>query len=163
VIVAARAQSRVATAGERAADGSIRFSQLPFTTFWAITVSREDLLRTARGDELPATAVIYHRFDAGSPTQYRDRLAEISRDTSVPDFADRLRESVRASRADAAAAPPPRPSAPPPRPRPDIADPADTAPPPPPGRAAGAGAAPPPRPGFVPPPPRPGSTPPPRG
>lgn len=184
VIVAARAQSRVASAGERAADGSVRFSQLSFTSFWAITVSRADLLRTARGDELPATAVVYHRFDAGSPTQYRDRLAEISRDTSVPDFAERLREreaaraekGAKTPRAGSAkgdtasapgrtdAAPPARPSASAPPPRPDASGTAAASPPPLPGRTgAGAGSAPPPRPGSVPPPPRPGSTPPPRG
>lgn len=184
VIVAARAQARVASAGERMADGSVRFAQLPFTTFWAITVSRADLLRTSRADELPGTAVVYHRFDAGSPSQYRDRLAEISRDSSVADLADRLREreaaAARATTVSATTGPdrgapeassPPAGASPPPRPSAAVhpggsgASAGSSPPPPLPGRAAPPprpGSAPPPRPGApgsAAPPPRPGSSP----
>ena len=57
----ARAQRRRAV---RRDDGSLRFRQLPFDAFWAITVTDAELARTAKGDPVNGTAVLYHRFDA---------------------------------------------------------------------------------------------------
>ncbi|MFT4220171.1 MAG: hypothetical protein QM611_06605, partial [Microbacterium sp.] len=115
-----------AAAGERMPDGSLRFAHLPFAALWAVTVPRAELLRTQRGDEIVGTAVIYHRFDPASREQYRERLAELARDTSLFDFAERQREQAhgartaagskdggkpRASAAEPVVAVPPRPGA----------------------------------------------------
>ncbi len=85
-------------AGRRAA-----VSQLPFDAFWAITVPDAELARTAKGDPVNGTAVVYHRFDAREPTQYRDRIADISATRRPPIAVDRLRaarlaEAARDSR-----------------------------------------------------------------
>ncbi|MBU4464949.1 MAG: hypothetical protein KKH75_03780 [Actinobacteria bacterium] len=91
LLVVARAGSKLAAGGASQADGSMRFAQLPLGAFWALTVSRAELLRTRRGDAVVGTAVIYHRFDASVPTQYRDRLDDIAADPRLTDAIDRLR------------------------------------------------------------------------
>ncbi|GAA1984315.1 hypothetical protein [Microbacterium pumilum] len=172
-IAAARTSARSASAGVRSADGALRFRQLPFDAFWAITVTDAELARTSKGEAVNGTAVIYHRFDAYQPAQYRERLADIARDTAASDAVDRLRTAKAAKAAEAARAksgPPPSgaggsgAAAAPPRPgsSPDDGTPPSKAGPPPrpsavPGGASRPGS-PPPLPGS--PPPLPGSPPP---
>lgn len=172
-IVAARTGARAASAGVRSPDGSLRFRQLPFDAFWAITVTDAELTRTSKGEPVNGTAVIYHRFDAYDPTQYRDRLADLARETTASDAVDRLRAAKAAQRSQVPGAQPPPPSAAPPGTPAGTPVPAPSGGPPPrpsagpPGTAAGAPkptptGGPPPRPGTTPggPPPLPGSPPP---
>ncbi|MDN3495194.1 vWA domain-containing protein [Planococcus sp. APC 4015] len=149
-IVVAQTGGRSA-AGARQTDGSIRFAQLPLDTFWAIVVSRDELARTKRGDDVAATAVIYHGIAPGAPT-YRERLARISRESRLSGDLDTLRAKLVPERVvpktSSSQAPPP-PKNPPP-PRTPAQDTSITKPPPP--RTEG----PPPRSGAD----KPGSTPP---
>lgn len=172
VIVAARTGARGASTAERRRDGSLQFSQLPFEAFWAIVVSRTDLLSTKPGGELRGTAVVYHAQTASGPAQYRERLSAISHDTTIARSVQKLREQLREDDSQrpaggTAAGPPPADRSasdgPPTPPRPGSGDPAR---PPAPSRSGTGPARPssvpsspggPPRPGSA--PPRPGSTP----
>ncbi|GAA1945613.1 hypothetical protein [Microbacterium deminutum] len=165
-IAAARTGARTASAGVRSPDGALRFRQLPFDAFWAITVTDAELARTAKGAAVSGTAVLYHRFDAYEPSQYRERLADIARETTASDAIDRLRvaRAAEASAGSSAGSPatagagegagelvPAGAATPPPRGASGRGGPAAPAP------AGG----PPPRPGTVPggPPPRPSAAP----
>ncbi|GAA2009023.1 hypothetical protein GCM10009739_20870 [Microbacterium ulmi] len=165
VVVAARTGARVASAGERRPDGSMLFAQLPFDAFWAVVVSRAELRRTKRGDEVAATAVVYHR-ESSDPAQYRDRLADISRDAAVADTVERVR--VVLAERDAAQAKPGTDAGRPPAGEPPAGSPASSAPPLASASQPRSGSTPPPLPGSRPapggspagPPPRPSAAPP---
>ncbi len=164
-IVSARTGARTASAAVRSSDGAMRLRQLPFDAFWAITVTDAEIARTAKGEAVNGTAVIYHRFDAYEPAQYRDRIADIERETTASDAIDRLRtaRAAAASRSDGGGSGAPE-SVPamvgaPPRSAGSAAPPTLGGPPPRPSAAPGG---PPPRPSATPggPPPLPGSPPP---
>ncbi|MFB7251560.1 hypothetical protein [Microbacterium sp. NPDC056234] len=178
-LITARA-GRMAT-GSTDSRRRLRFAKLPLDRFFGVVVPESELRRTARGDSVTGTVVIYHRASPSDQGQHAQRLAEITVDSTLAEAVNRARaELVESDRAKASSATngpggaAARPvtgspaSAPAPAPRPS----SDGGTPPPlPGRAGGA-TAPPARGGSgapqrsggpgTPPPPRPGTPPPPR-
>ncbi|MGF6823112.1 hypothetical protein M2317_002023 [Microbacterium sp. ZKA21] len=177
-LITARA-GRMVT-GSKDTGRRLRFAKLPLDRFFGIVVPEAELRRTARGDAVTGTVVIYHRASPSDQGQHAQRLAEITVDSTLAEAVNRARADLvesdrsaapvgarrgsgtpRSEKASATA------SAPAPRPSSDGA-----APPPLPGRAQGSSAPPargggsatPPRSGGpgTPPPPRPVTPPPPR-
>ena len=176
-LITARA-GRMATASKDS-QRRLRFAKLPLDRFFGVVVPEAELRRTARGEPVTGTVVVYHRASPSDQGQHAQRLAEIAVDTTLAEAVNRARADLverdrakastgadgsGAARAQAPSAAAPSASAPA---RATSTDPA--APPPLPGRAPGAtappargtGSAPPPRPGGpgTPPPPRPGTPP----
>lgn len=179
-LITARA-GRMAT-GSTDSRRRLRFAKLPLDRFFGVVVPESELRRTARGDAVTGTVVLYHRASPSDQGQHAQRLAEITVDSTLAEAVNRARAdlvesdrekapSASSSPGGAAARPatsaPASPSAPAPR------SPSDGGTPPPlsgrapgaatpPARGGGAGA--PPRSGGpgTPPPPRPGTPPPPR-
>ena len=179
-LVTARA-GRMAT-GSKDSRRRLRFAKLPLDRFFGIVVPESELRRTARGDAVAGTVVLYHRASPSDQGQHAQRLAEITVDSTLAEAVNRARADLVESDREKASSASGRPagpavrretgtpaSAPAPAQRPSSEG---GAPPPLPGRAPGAttapargaGSAPSPRSGGpgTPPPPRPGTPPPPR-
>ena len=170
-LVTARA-GRMAT-GSKDSQRRLRFAKLPLDRFFGVVVAESELRRTARGDAVSGTVVIYHRASPSDQGQHAQRLAEITVDSTLADAVNRARadlvesdrtkdSSAQNRQADAGTRPPASTPASAPAPTRRPSSDGGGMPPPLPGRAPGT-STPPARGGpGTPPPPRPGTPPPPR-
>ena len=74
--------------------GRLRFATLPLDRFSAVIVSDAELGRTARGDDVAGTVVIYHRASAGDQGGHAERIREIEVDSSLADAVARARAAL---------------------------------------------------------------------